>query len=151
MRGYYGHDGYLPLYIFCGEHLLGARWRPSNIDAAAGSVEGVARRVAPIRQAWPEVKIIVRGDSGSCREELMAWWEGQKVDSATAPRVGQGRVSVLFPRTASECGNSDAELEAVPGPSGKTKITTRVEKRPVLTYHRVALPMPVLPFRLKTA
>ena len=79
-HGYYGHYCYLPLYIFCGEHLLGARLRPANLDAAAGSTAELARIVAQIRAAWPEVRIIVRGDSGFCREELMAWCEEQKVD-----------------------------------------------------------------------
>jgi len=79
-HGYYGHYCYLPLYIFCGEHLLGARLRVANIDGAAGSVEELARMVAQIRQAWPEVQIIVRGDSGFCREELMVWCEANQVD-----------------------------------------------------------------------
>jgi hypothetical protein len=79
-HGYYGHYCYLPLYIFCGEHLLGARLRPSNIDPAAGSKEELERIVKQIRQAWPQVRIIVRGDSGFCHEELMAWCEEQKVD-----------------------------------------------------------------------
>lgn len=79
-HGYYGHYCYLPLYIFCGEHLLGARLRPANLDAAAGSTAELARIVAQIRAAWPEVKILVRGDSGFCREEVMAWCEEQKVD-----------------------------------------------------------------------
>jgi hypothetical protein len=71
-HGYYGHYCYLPLYIFCGEFLLGARLRPSNIDASEGSVEELQRIVAQIRSAWPEVHIVVRGDSGFCREELTA-------------------------------------------------------------------------------
>jgi len=79
-HGYYGHYCYLPLYIFSGEHLLCARLRPANIDGAAGSVEEVARLVKQLRQAWPEVRIIVRGDSGFCREELMAWCEANQVD-----------------------------------------------------------------------
>ena len=79
-HGYYGHYCYLPLYIFCGEHLLCARLRPADIDGAAGSVEEVARLVQQVRQAWPEVRIIVRGDSGFCREELMAWCEANQVD-----------------------------------------------------------------------
>ena len=78
-HGYYGHYCYLPLYIFCGEHLLCARLRPANIDGAAGSVEELARLVQQLRQAWPEVRIIVRGDSGFCREELMAWCEANQV------------------------------------------------------------------------
>jgi hypothetical protein len=79
-HGYYGHYCYLPLYIFCGEMLLGARLRPSNIDASAGSREELARIVAQIRQTWPDVKITIRGDSGFCREELMVWCEQHQVD-----------------------------------------------------------------------
>jgi hypothetical protein len=79
-HGYYGHYCYLPLYIFCGEFLLCARLRPSNIDAPAGSVEELRRIVAQIRSAWPEVRMVVRGDSGFCREELMAWCEAESVD-----------------------------------------------------------------------
>ena len=79
-HGYYGHYCYLPLYIFCGEFLLGARLRPSNIDAAAGSVEELKRIVAQIRSVWSRVRIVVRGDSGFCREELMAWCEAEGVD-----------------------------------------------------------------------
>src|SRR5438128_5451454 len=79
-HGYYGHYCYLPLYIFCGEFLLCARLRPSNIDGAAGSVPELKRIVQQIRCAWPAVHIIVRGDSGFCREELMAWCEAEAVD-----------------------------------------------------------------------
>jgi Transposase DDE domain group 1 len=79
-HGYYGHYCYLPLYIFSGDHLLCARLRPSNIDASAGCVEEVARTVAQIRQAWPEVGITLRADSGFCREELMGWCEQNRVD-----------------------------------------------------------------------
>jgi hypothetical protein len=79
-HGYYGHYCYLPLYIFCGEFLLGARLRPSNIDASAGSVEELQRIVKQIRAVWPQVRILVRGDSGFCREELMAWCEAEGVD-----------------------------------------------------------------------
>ena len=79
-HGYYGHYCYLPLYIFCGDFLLCARLRPSNIDASAGSREELERIVGQIRQAWPEVKITIRGDSGFCREELMSWCETHRVD-----------------------------------------------------------------------
>ena len=79
-HGYYGHYCYLPLYIFCGEFLLGARLRPSNIDASAGSVEELQRIVAQIRSVWSGVRIVVRGDSGFCREELMAWCDAEGVD-----------------------------------------------------------------------
>src|SRR6516164_2120477 len=76
-HGYYGHYCYLPLYIFCGEFLLCARLRSSNIDASAGSVAELQRIVAQIRSVWPLVRIVVRGDSGFCREELMAWCEAE--------------------------------------------------------------------------
>jgi len=79
-HGYYGQYCYLPLYIFCGEFLLVARLRPSNIDASAGSVEELQRIVKQIRTVWPQVRIVVRGDSGFCREELMAWCEAAGVD-----------------------------------------------------------------------
>jgi hypothetical protein len=79
-HGYYRHYCYLPLYVFCGEHLLCARLRPSNIDASAGTVEELERIVGKIRTSWPEVKILVRGDSGFCRETLMSWCEANGVD-----------------------------------------------------------------------
>src|SRR5487761_939124 len=79
-HGYYGDYCYLPLYIFCGDHLLCARLRPSNRDAAAGCVEEVERIVAQIRHTWSQVKITIRGDSGFCREELMTWCEDHGVE-----------------------------------------------------------------------
>jgi hypothetical protein len=79
-HGYYNHYCYLPLYIFCGDQLLCARLRPSNIDASAGSLEEVQRIVTQIRKAWPHTQIILRADSGFCREELMAWCEQHAVD-----------------------------------------------------------------------
>ena len=74
-HGYYNCYCYLPLYIFCGEFLLCARLRQSNIDGADGADEELSRIVARIRGAWPETKILVRGDSGFCREPLMVWCE----------------------------------------------------------------------------
>jgi hypothetical protein len=79
-HGYYGHYCYLPLYIFCGNHLLCARLRPSNQDASAGSVEELKRIVGQIRAHWKTTRILVRADSGFCREELMAWCEEHQVD-----------------------------------------------------------------------
>jgi len=76
-HGYYGHYCYLPLYIFCGEFLLGARLRPSNIDGAAGSVEELDRIVGQIRERWPHVRIIIRADSGFCRDAILSWCEAQ--------------------------------------------------------------------------
>jgi len=79
-HGYYNEYCYLPLYIFCGDHLLCARQRASNQDASAGCREEVERIVKQIRQRWPKVRIILRADSGFCREELMAWCEQNSVD-----------------------------------------------------------------------
>jgi len=78
-HGYYDSYCYLPLYIFCGEHLLCAKLRPSDIDGAAGSVKQLSKIVARIRRQWPQVRIIVRGDSGFCREPLMRWCEENHV------------------------------------------------------------------------
>jgi hypothetical protein len=79
-HGYYDSYCYLPLYIFAGDQLLCARLRPANQDAAAGSVEEASRIVAQLRQRWPEVKIVLRADSGFCREALMRWCEANRVD-----------------------------------------------------------------------
>ena len=79
-HGYYDCYCYLPLYVFCGRHLLAARLRPANMDAAAGAVEEVARIVAQIRRRWPQARILLRADSGFAREELMAWCEANGVD-----------------------------------------------------------------------
>jgi hypothetical protein len=78
-HGYYDCYCYLPLYIFCGRHLLAAKLRRSNIDASAGAVEEVARLVAQIRSRWRKVEIWLRADSGFAREELMAWCEENRV------------------------------------------------------------------------
>ncbi|MBV9081649.1 MAG: IS1380 family transposase [Acidobacteriaceae bacterium] len=79
-HGFYYHYCYLPLYIVCGEHLLGVRLRPANIDASAGALEEVERILKQIRQSWPQVKIILRADSGFCRESLMSWCEAHQVE-----------------------------------------------------------------------
>ena len=79
-HGYYRTYCYLPLYIFCGEHLLCARLRPSNRDASAGSVEELAWIVGRLRQPWPQVRVVVRGDAGFCRESIMRWCEDHDVD-----------------------------------------------------------------------
>jgi hypothetical protein len=79
-HGYYKNFCYLPLYIFCGDHLLCARLRPADIDAAAGSVKHLKRIVAQLREVWPDVKVVVRADSGFCREEILRWCEDNGVD-----------------------------------------------------------------------
>ena len=78
-HGYYRHYCYLPLYIFCGEHLLCARLRSSNRDAAHGSVAELTWIVAQIRAQWPDTEIVIRGDSGFCRDDIMTWCEDNEV------------------------------------------------------------------------
>jgi len=78
-HGYYGCYCYLPLYIFSGEQLLCARLRPSNLDAAAGSLEELERIVGQLREHWPKTRICIRADSGFCREWLMKWCEDNDI------------------------------------------------------------------------
>src|SRR3954466_14433893 len=79
-HGYYDCYCYLPLYIFCGEHVLCARLRQSDRDASAGSLREIQRVIAQMRAAWPDTRIILRGDSGFCRNQLMSWCESNKVE-----------------------------------------------------------------------
>jgi hypothetical protein len=79
-HGYYKNYCFLPLYIFCGDQLLCARLRPSDIDASAGALKQIQRIVARIRQVWPHVKIVIRGDSGFCRDPIMTWCETSGID-----------------------------------------------------------------------
>src|SRR5262245_33351760 len=79
-HGYYKEFCYLPLYIFCGEHLLAAKLRTADNDASWGTVEELQRIIPQLRAAWPHVRLILRADSGFCREELMSWCEAHGVD-----------------------------------------------------------------------
>jgi len=79
-HGFYDSYCYLPLYLFAGDQLLCARLRPANQDAAKGALDEVRRIVGQLRARWPDVKIVLRADSGFCREELMAWCDENKVD-----------------------------------------------------------------------
>ena len=79
-HGYYKNYCFLPLYIFCGDHLLCSRLRPADIDASAGSVKELERIVSQVRIKWHDVQIIIRGDSGFCRESIMFWCEANDVD-----------------------------------------------------------------------
>ena len=78
-HGYYGEYCYLPLYIVCGEQVLCARLRTADVDPGAGIVVELERIVPRLRAVWPEVEIVVRGDSGFCREDNMAWCEANGV------------------------------------------------------------------------
>ena len=79
-HGHYDSYCYLPLYVFCGEHLLCARLRSASVDGAAGTVAELDRIAASIRARWPATRVVVRGDGGFCREDLMAWCETTGVD-----------------------------------------------------------------------
>lgn len=106
-HGYYGGYCYLPLYIFCGSHLLCSRLREANVDASFGAVAELERIVARIRQRWPEVRIIVRGDSGFAREELMSWCESHSVDFV----LGLARNARLQRALGSELAQARAQFE----------------------------------------
>lgn len=97
-NGYYDCYCYMPLYVFCGDHLLCARLRPSNIDASLGAEAELERIVGQIRGQWPEVQIIFRGDSGFCRSDLMDWCDEHGVDYI----LGLSRSSRLVARIASQ-------------------------------------------------
>lgn len=116
-HGYYGHYCYLPLYIFAGDHLLCARLRPSDIDAAQGVVEELDRIVKRLRQRWPKVEVCVRGDSGFCREELMVWCE----DNRCKFLLGLAKNERLTARIAAEMDQAGKQYK-------KTQKASRVYK-----------------------
>ena len=111
-HGYYRNYCYLPLYIFCGDHLLCARLRPSDIDASAGALKRLREIVAQIREAWPGVEITVRADSGFCREPLMAWCEAHGVDYV----LGLAQNTRLVAMIADELGRARQQFEATRQP-----------------------------------
>jgi hypothetical protein len=112
-HGYYDGYCYLPLYIFCGRHLLAAKLRRSNIDASAGSVAEVARIVAQLRSRWPRVRLLLRADSGFAREALMAWCEANRVDYL----FGLARNTRLEAEIAGELAETVAEGQATGRPA----------------------------------
>lgn len=99
-HAYYDCDCYLPLYVFCGRHLLAAKLRRSNIDASAGAVEEVARIVAQIRGRWRKTRILLRADSGFAREALMAWCEANRVDFLFGLARNERLAAVIAPEMA---------------------------------------------------
>src|SRR3954447_910560 len=112
-HAYYKNYCYLPLYIFCGDHLLCARLRPADIDACAGSVKHLKRIVAQLRQAWPEVKITIRADSGFCREEILRWCEDNGVDYV----IGLAKNTRLAAAIAAELDQARERFEATRQPA----------------------------------
>ena len=133
-HGYYGCYCYLPLYIFCGSHLLCARLRRSNIDASEGSVEEVERIAGQIRERWPEVEIIIRGDSGFAREELMCWCEANGVEFclglARNPRL-EKQLAPAFERAHELCEESGPPVRVFAEWQHKT-LTSWSRKRRVI-------------------
>jgi hypothetical protein len=112
-HGYYKNYCYLPLYIFCGDHLLCARLRPSDLDASAGSVKPLKRIIAQIRQAWPQVKVVIRADSSFCREEILRWCEENGVDYV----IGLAQNPRLVAAIAAELAQVRERFEATEQPA----------------------------------
>lgn len=110
-HGYYRCYCYLPLYVFCGRHLLAAKLRRSNIDGAAGAVEEIERIVARIRACWPETRILLRADSGFARDELMAWCE----DNEVGYLFGLAKTTRLVTKIAAELAEAKAASAANDG------------------------------------
>jgi hypothetical protein len=116
-HGYYDCYCYLPLYVFCGRHLLAAKLRPSNIDASAGATEEIARIVEQIRARWPRVRILLRADSGFARESLMAWCETHRVDFV----FGLARNSRLVDEIYVDLANAEEEASRTCRPARRFK------------------------------
>ncbi|HTR14360.1 MAG TPA: IS1380 family transposase [Roseiarcus sp.] len=116
-HGYYDGYCYLPLYVFCGRHLLAAKLRPANIDASAGALEEVARIIAQIRSRWAKTRILLRADSGFAREALMAWCEANGV----AYVFGFARNARLVEEIAVELLQAEAEAAATGKPARRFK------------------------------
>jgi hypothetical protein len=116
-HGYYDAYCYLPLYVFCGRHLLAAKLRWSNIDAAAGTTEELARIVVRIRARWPRVRILLRADSGFCREAIMAWCEENRIDYV----FGLARNARLTAEIEAEMRAARAEAERTGKPARRFK------------------------------
>jgi Transposase DDE domain group 1 len=112
-HGYYDGYCYLPLYVFCGRHLLAAKLRPSNIDGSAGSVEEVARIVGQVRARWPKTRILLRADSGFAREALMSWCEANRVDFV----FGLARNARLVAEISAELAQAEAEAAVTGKPA----------------------------------
>lgn len=116
-HGYYDNYCYLPLYIFCGRHLLAAKLRTANRDGADGSRDELIRVVGRIRARWPRTRILLRADSGFCREYLMAWCEANRVDYV----FGLARNPRLVGAIEPELGRAQQEAERTGKPARRFK------------------------------
>jgi len=164
-HGFYDHYCYLPLYVFCGRHLLGCKLRRANIDASAGAVEEMTRIIGRIRQAWPRVRITLRADSGFAREEPMGWCENNRIDyvlglarntrlenalarplaQAAALYAQTGRAARLFRDFRYRTVDSWSRARRVVGPFDKLRMRGRIHERgpqpPVCRDLTVAFPL----------
>lgn len=110
-HGYYKCYCYLPLYVFCGRHLLAAKLRRANLDGAAGAVEELERVIGQIRERWPQTRIVLRADSGFARDELMSWCETNEVDYL----FGLARNKRLVAEIGAELAEAEAASRAAEG------------------------------------
>ena len=129
--GYYDGYCYLPLYVFCGDVPLWAQLRTADQDGAAGTVPALEKIVAAIRQRSPQVRIIVRGDGGFCREEIMAWCEGQR---EVYYCLGLAKNSVLLERLGSAL--FDARARYCLSGAPRTRVFTEFEYQTQKTWSR---------------
>jgi len=131
-HGYYDHYCFLPLYVFCGQQLLVSYLRPSNIDGAKHAWAILALLVKRLRQEWPAVKIIFRGDSGFCRPRMLDWCDrhgvGYVVGIAKNSRL-LGKVAIER-EVAAECFDALGEkvrfFESIRYAAGTWKVQRRV-------------------------
>lgn len=112
-HGYYGHYCYLPLYVFCGEQLLLARLRPSNIDGCAGTVEELTPIIERIRVRWPKVQIVLRADSGFARDAIFSWCEENGIDFV----IGLAKNSRLIRKSAATMKEARQRFERTQHPA----------------------------------
>jgi hypothetical protein len=132
-HGYYDCYCYLPLYVFCGRHLLAAKLRRASVDAADGAIQEVARIVAQIRQRWPRVRILLRADSGFARDDLMAWCEANGVHFL----FGLAKNDRLIAEIRSELNEAEAKSRRTGKPARRFKDFTWTTRRSWSRWRRV--------------
>ena len=128
---YYDGYCYLPLYVFCGDVPLWAQLRTSDADGAEGTVPALEKIVAAVRKRCPHARIIVRADSGFCREEIMAWCESQ---SEVYYCVGLAKNSVLIERLAPAL--FDAQARWCLSGAASTRVFTEFEYQTQKSWSR---------------
>jgi hypothetical protein len=99
-HGYYDHYCHLPLYVYCGKALLACVLRNSRIDGARHAAALIKLLVKRLRQVWPDVRIIVRGDSGFCRQRLISWCERNDVGYLIGVAKNARLKKIVQPREA---------------------------------------------------